>query len=60
VLFHFIRIITPALDPEGRRELIDRMRRYLPADRFAALMRDVIRPVLSAADLSRIEDRQAA
>jgi hypothetical protein len=59
VLSHFVRLITPALDPEGRRELIARMQRYLPADRFAALMRDVIRPVLTEADLLRIERKAA-
>lgn len=55
VVFHFVRIIAPALDPEGRSELIARMQRYLPADRFAALMRDVIRPVLTETDLRRLE-----
>jgi hypothetical protein len=55
VLFHFVRIITPALDPEARDELVSRMRRYLPGDRFAALMRDVIRPALTEADLSRLD-----
>lgn len=55
----FIKIIAPALDPEGRQELVARLKRYLPQERFDTLMRDAVRPAMTSDDVRRLE-KQAA
>ena len=60
VFAHFIKIIAPALDPEGREELVARLRRYLPADRLDVLMRDVVSPAMGRDEIRRLAEKQAA
>ena len=60
VFGHFIKIIAPALDPEGRQELVTRLKRYMPQERFDVLMRDVVRPAMTNDDANRPEEKQAA
>ena len=60
VFGHFIKIIAPALDPEGRQELVARLKRYMSQERFDALMRDVVRPAMTNDDANRPEEKQAA
>jgi hypothetical protein len=60
VFASFIKIIAPALDPEGRQELVARLKRYVPAERLDALMRDVVSPAMTKDDVHRLDEKQAA